>query len=141
MNRMILTFMLLLGISGCSESIDNCSNINREELLDAHNRERNSKKIVALKHDPILADRAQKWAERMAKTNNLTHSKLELGKFSTMGENIAMGYNDVQSVTRGWMDSPGHRRNILNKRFTHVGFGCARRTNGAMFWCALFAGE
>ena len=39
------------------------------------------------------------------------------------GENIAIGYVDVFSVMAGWMNSPGHRANILNSKFTHLGFG------------------
>jgi len=39
------------------------------------------------------------------------------------GENIAKGFVDVVSVMAGWMKSPGHRANILNSNFTHLGFG------------------
>ena len=39
------------------------------------------------------------------------------------GENIAIGFVDIVSVMAGWMNSPGHRANILNSKFTHLGFG------------------
>ena len=40
-----------------------------------------------------------------------------------LGENIAMGYSSAQSVMNGWMNSPGHRANILNPDFTHIVVG------------------
>ncbi|MCX7702598.1 MAG: CAP domain-containing protein [Planctomycetota bacterium] len=43
--------------------------------------------------------------------------------FSGVGENIAHGYRDAASVMNGWMNSPGHRANILNRNYTHIGVG------------------
>ena len=43
--------------------------------------------------------------------------------YRTAGENIAMGYRTAKSVVEGWMNSPGHRANILNSRFTRIGVG------------------
>jgi uncharacterized protein YkwD len=39
------------------------------------------------------------------------------------GENIAMGYSSPNATMVGWMNSPGHRANILNPSFTHLGVG------------------
>jgi len=39
------------------------------------------------------------------------------------GENIAMGYSSPNATMVGWMNSPGHRANILNPKFTHLGVG------------------
>jgi uncharacterized protein YkwD len=39
------------------------------------------------------------------------------------GENIAMGYSSAEQVMEGWMNSPGHRANILNGGYTHIGVG------------------
>jgi len=55
-----------------------------------------------------------------------------------VGENIAMGYRDVNSVMNGWMRSIGHRYNILGN-WEHVGFGVAKAQNGAIYWVADFA--
>jgi len=46
--------------------------------------------------------------------------------FSCAGENIAQGFadNDAQGVMNAWMNSPGHRANILNHSFRHIGFSC-----------------
>lgn len=43
--------------------------------------------------------------------------------FSLAGENIAAGYSSPESVVSGWMKSPGHRANILNCGFVHIGVG------------------
>lgn len=43
--------------------------------------------------------------------------------FRSAGENIAKGYHTPRSVVNAWMDSPGHRSNILNSAYTHIGVG------------------
>ena len=49
------------------------------------------------------------------------------------GENIAKGYVDVASVMAGWMNSPGHRANILNSSFTHLGVGVVKTRPNSSF--------
>lgn len=53
------------------------------------------------------------------------------------GENIAWGQKTPQEVVRGWMNSPGHRANILNERFTSIGVGY-HTENGRTYWTQLF---
>jgi uncharacterized protein YkwD len=48
--------------------------------------------------------------------------------WSTVGENIAAGYDTVQSVVDGWMSSDGHCANLMNPRFTEFGLACARNS-------------
>ena len=54
-----------------------------------------------------------------------------------MGENIAMGYTNASRVMDGWMNSQGHRENILRSYFGSIGVG-AYRYNGTMYWVQLF---
>ncbi len=54
------------------------------------------------------------------------------------GENIAMGYPDAEAVMNGWMDSPGHRRNILNCASHAIGVGLARDRAGTVYWTQMF---
>ncbi|GAA1760051.1 CAP domain-containing protein [Luedemannella helvata] len=56
-------------------------------------------------------------------------------------ENIAYGYGSPYSVVRAWMDSPGHRRNILNCRFRSLGVGVARAPDGTLYWTQNFGGR
>jgi uncharacterized protein YkwD len=54
------------------------------------------------------------------------------------GENIAMGYRTPAAVMAGWMDSDGHRANILNCDFEAIGVGLARDSNGTAYWTQVF---
>lgn len=58
--------------------------------------------------------------------------------WTALGENAAYGYGDVGSVMTGWMGSPGHRANIVNPAYTHVGFGEANAANGTPYWTQDF---
>lgn len=53
-------------------------------------------------------------------------------------ENIASGYKSPEAVMKGWLASPGHRKNIESKRATHLGVGCAQRSNGVHYWTQNF---
>ena len=57
--------------------------------------------------------------------------------YRTAGENIAMGYPTPQSVVDGWMNSEGHRKNILNPAFTVIGVGYVSDGN---YWTQMFIG-
>lgn len=62
--------------------------------------------------------------------------------YRTAGENIAMGtwgYYGVDEIMDGWMNSEGHRANILNGDFSEVGFGCVV-VNGNGYWVQMFIG-
>ena len=58
--------------------------------------------------------------------------------YKTAGENIAKGYGSPKAVVDGWMNSPGHRANILNKSFTHIGVGYVASGN---YWTQMFIGK
>ena len=53
------------------------------------------------------------------------------------GENIAMGYRSASDVMSAWMNSQGHRMNILNSEYTSVGIGCFN-VNGTKYWVQCF---
>jgi len=55
------------------------------------------------------------------------------------GENIAMGHQTPEQVVQAWMDSPGHRENILNSSFTQLGIGFVRN-HRTTYWTQLFIG-
>lgn len=58
--------------------------------------------------------------------------------FSSAGENIAMGQRTPEEVIRAWMNSPGHRANILSATYTQIGVGYAKGSNGVTYWCQMF---
>lgn len=58
--------------------------------------------------------------------------------YRTAGENIAKGYSTPEAVVNGWMNSPGHRANILNSSYTHIGVGYVASGN---YWTQMFVGR
>lgn len=59
-------------------------------------------------------------------------------RFSSGGENIAKGQRSPAEVMNSWMNSPGHRSNILSPSFTHIGVGLAKDRNGVAYWTQMF---
>lgn len=133
--------LFALSISGCSSSsVVTDDGISRFELMSSHNIERYKRNLPQLEYNEELEQRAQSWAEYMAKKNSLKHGSLKGTSFNYVGENIAWGQMSVDKVTDAWMKSPGHKANILNSNFNNVGFGYARREDGSPYWCAQFGG-
>ncbi|HLS23875.1 MAG TPA: CAP domain-containing protein [Pseudogracilibacillus sp.] len=58
--------------------------------------------------------------------------------YRTAGENIAMGQRSPEEVVQAWMNSPGHRANILNPNFTHLGVGFV---DNGYYWTQQFIGK
>ena len=114
-------------------------------MLQLINDERESAGLKPLKISSPINYTAQKKAEDMYKEKVLDHYSENLGwfydqfkaagiKYDGGGENIARGYQTVEGVMRGWMNSPGHKKNILSSDWTHVGIGFC---NG--YWVQQFA--
>ncbi|MDF2545197.1 MAG: safA [Anaerosolibacter sp.] len=58
--------------------------------------------------------------------------------YSTAGENIAMGQKTPADVMKGWMNSEGHRKNILSPSYTEIGVGYAVNSKGSTYWTQMF---
>lgn len=96
-------------------------------------------------HRCLTQKAAQPWASRMARTGDFKHQELntvqaKCSRFGWMGENIAYGYPTAPTVMEAWMNSPGHRANILRPQFTHVGMGVKRDASGRRYWVQNFGG-
>lgn len=105
-------------------------------MLDSVNAERARESLDALTWCPALARSATAHSVDMAANNYFEHESLDGREVSdraeaqgydyqTVGENIAVGQRDVAEVMQGWMDSPGHRENIMKPDYTHLGSGVA----------------
>lgn len=92
---------------------------------------------------------AQTMAEDLAKTGRLSHTdskgrglsaRVDAGGYawSTIGENVAYGYETPQAVVQGWIKSPGHYQNLICKDFTEVGIGITTDAKGRVFWAQVF---
>jgi uncharacterized protein YkwD len=110
------------------------------QLFEALNRERAAQGLGALQWDVALFKAARLHALRMANLNMVEHQlpgepNLETrlaeagARFATIAENIAVGPSPPK-IHAGWMDSPGHRKNILDRRFTSVGIAAVRGQGG-----------
>jgi uncharacterized protein YkwD len=109
----------------------------QDGVVACANRERAARGLAPLKVDPVLTRAADGHAADMAARGFFDHvtpegrtpwDRIEAAlagalPFGAMGENIAMGYGDAEAACEGWMDSPGHRANILEPRFTLIGAG------------------
>ena len=100
------------------------------QLHGIHSRLRSNRGLAAQTLCPRLCSRAQGWADTMAKQGSFRHSGMGVR------ENIAMGHRSCGSVMRGWMDSEGHRRNLMSGG-SRVGFGYQRAGNGQVYWVSL----
>lgn len=61
--------------------------------------------------------------------------------YKSAGENIAMGQTSPEEVMKAWMNSDGHRKNILNSSFTEIGVGVAKNAKGQLYWTQMFIGN
>lgn len=115
------------------------------DLLALTNEARLEQGLGSLAPDEGLAQAARHHAAEMAALGYFSHTSPEpenatlsrrvarSGSFiATLGENLALvgETGTAQATTTGWLDSPGHRANLLNPTFTHVGFGTARYPDG-----------
>lgn len=96
-----------------------------------------------------LAKSARTFSAQMATKNFFSHTSPDGSNFVTrdkragftgtaMGENIAWGQKDAQAVVRAWLNSPGHRKNIMNCKSTLIGVGAARNATGVLYWTQEF---
>ncbi|KNY30350.1 CAP domain-containing protein [Pseudobacteroides cellulosolvens] len=124
-----------------------------QALLDLVNKARADANLKPLQYDLPLANVAMVKAKDMVDNNYFSHTSPTYGSpFDMMktfgisyryaGENIAAGYTSVQDVFTGWMNSAGHKANILGENFTHCGFGIANGgTYGGKTWVQMFIGK
>jgi uncharacterized protein YkwD len=97
------------------------------------NAQRAAHRLRPLIVSPCATRFAAPWTTRMAATNTLVHQSLApmlRCPARTAGENIAYGNVTADQMMTMWMNSPGHRANILNPAFTRIGVGAVRTTSG-----------
>ena len=80
---------------------------------------------------------ADSWAATMARTGNFAHQKLnpimQACDARGAGENIAYGNVSADAMMTMWMNSPGHRANILNASYTGIGIGAVKTSSGRWY--------
>ena len=118
------------------------------EVARLVNIERQKEGLAPLTFSEELSKVARVKSQDMANKNYFSHNSPTYGdpfammrsfgiQYKTAGENIAKGYSGAESVVRGWMNSSGHRANILNSSFGKIGVGYVN-VNGTTYWTQMF---
>ena len=124
----------------------------QKEVVDLVNVERTNRGLNPLKLDEKLSNVATTKSQDMINKNYFDHTSPTYGSpfdmmkqfgisYKSAGENIAMGQNSPKEVVTAWMNSPGHRANILNSSFTDIGVGIAKNSSGSIYWTQMFIGK
>ena len=103
-----------------------------KEVIRITNVERTSRGLRPLEVTQPLMNDARAWSDVQASRGRMFHSKMG------HGENVAVGYNTPQAVMTAWMNSPGHRRNILNPRYSYIGVGGTEGSGGRIYSTQCF---
>ncbi|MGO8751298.1 MAG: CAP domain-containing protein [Thermoguttaceae bacterium] len=101
-------------------------------VVDRTNAERARYGLPPLEVDEDLMQSARAHATWMTVNQTMQHTR------QPVAENIAMGQPDGQSVVQCWMNSSGHRANILNWGHQRIGVAAYQTLQGTIFWCQQF---
>jgi uncharacterized protein YkwD len=121
------------------------------QVFDLINAQRRRQGLRPLVYNAQLDRMAKIQAENMARFQKMAHT-LPGSSLPTVGdrakyvgyvygkleENVALGYPSAETVVEGWMNSTGHRRNILDKEVVETGIGIARSSAGGIYYCQVF---
>ncbi|HBR32239.1 MAG: SafA/ExsA family spore coat assembly protein [Eubacteriales bacterium] len=119
-----------------------------QQVIDLVNNIRAQNGLNRLKANWELSRVARYKSQDMHDKNYFSHTSPTYGSpfammnafgisYRTAGENIAKGYSTPQAVVNGWMNSSGHRANILNSAYTQIGVGYVSSGN---YWTQMFIG-
>jgi uncharacterized protein YkwD len=128
------------------------SNSLTDQVITLVNNERSKVGLSSLSNNSALTTAAQNYAQYMANSNFFSHTGLDGSSFDQrvtkagytnyhwLGENIAAGQRTASEVMQGWMNSEGHRKNILNSNAKEIGVGYATNNNSTYktYWVQEF---
>ena len=136
---------------------NNSSNINgfskeQVEVLNLVNKERKANGLKPLTLNKELSNVANIKSRDMIEKGYFDHTSPTYGSpfdmmktfnisYKAAGENIAMGQRTPSEVMTDWMNSSGHRANILNSTYTELGVGIQKDSNGTIYWTQMFIGR
>ena len=139
--------------SGNTSSSTETSNTNSDEkeVFDLINKQRTNNGLAALKNDSEVQRVARIKAQDMVDNNYFSHTSPTYGSpfdmlksfkisYKTAGENIAGNSSNSSAVT-AWMNSSGHKANILNSNFNYTGIGVVSSPKYGKMYVQLFIGK
>jgi uncharacterized YkwD family protein/spore coat assembly protein SafA len=120
-----------------------------DQVITLVNKERAARGLQTLTKNWQVARVARIKSQDMINKNYFSHTSPTYGspfnmmenfgiRFSAAGENIAYGQRTPQEVMTAWMNSPGHRANILSPSYTQIGVGAAKTSSGTLYWTQMF---
>lgn len=121
------------------------------KVVEIVNQERANVGLAPLAYDEQITYAATQRSYEMAVHSYFQHARpdgrscftvmKEYGvSYRRAGENIAAGQETPEIVMNAWMNSPGHKANILKPEFTKIGVGIAANQYGRIYWTQLFTG-
>jgi len=152
----LVVFLAITGMSAClvaeeSKKDSTKFEISEEEqkIIDLTNEERAKEKLPPLKANRVLFEAARKHSANMAKKREMKHEldgknpaqrvKAAGYDYSWTGENIAMGEKwSLEGLMKGWMESKGHRENILKDKYEEIGIGAVTNPQGETYYTQVF---
>jgi len=119
------------------------------KVIELTNAERRKNGLADLQADTSLSNVARKKSNDMQTNGYFSHTSPTYGSpfdmmrdfgvtYQTAGENIAQGQQTPEQVVQSWMNSEGHRKNILSGKFTHIGVGYDEKGH---YWTQMFIGK
>lgn len=141
------------GSSSGNNSTSNSSNLTSDELetFNLINKQRTNNGLSALKIDSEVQKVARIKAQDMVDNNYFSHNSPTYGSpfdmmkkfnisYKTAGENIA-GNSSNQAAVTAWMNSSGHKANILNSSFNYTGVGVVKSSKYGKVYVQMFIGK
>lgn len=127
---------------GCDDPVE-------QEVIRLVNASRTSMGLGAVRCDPAMTAVAREHSSDMCTRGYFSHTGLDGRdpfdrlrdggvRFGAAGENIAQGQRSADAVHTAWMNSAGHRRNILDGDYARIGVGLDA-CGGDMYWTEVFA--
>ena len=163
--RFALAFLLLFAVRSlvsaqCAKGTERLAPLRQDfeqRVLALTNAERRKQGLKALRWEDKLAFAARHHAKDMATKDYFNHSSHDriggklvktcdfatrlrafYGRARFSAENIALGQASPEEVVRAWLNSPGHRRNMLNPKAEFLGVGYATNAKGRAYWVQNF---
>lgn len=135
MGRLIATVAIALAAAVAAAGEEKCTAMTAGEaqVVDRTNEARAKNGSVALVVDCRLMSSARRHANRMAREMRMHHSS------DKVAENVASGVATADDAVVVWLNSPGHRANILNRGYRRIGVAGFIGPNGKAYWVQQFA--
>lgn len=120
--------------------------VDRDTALKSINAFRHENGAGSVRFSSVLDQAAERQARAMAASGHMSHTldgdlrervKVYGYDWAAVDENLGWNYQSVPQVMKGWKDSPGHRRNLLDPNVTEVGLAAATGRSGEPYWALI----